>query len=124
MILVKFFWRMYFFLLIFLFFKISYPFKLNGMKDFLDIALMLISIMGLFGLSFNKKIFFKKFWQLYFITLVTWDIFYHFSASYFQTYGFNYGEIVFMLILLIPLYLGLFIYGFFTFDTTSYKEIG
>ena len=43
--------------------------------DYIDIIIFSVSLLGLYGYAFSKKIGIKKIWQVVFYSLIIWSIF-------------------------------------------------
>jgi hypothetical protein len=110
--LVRLFWKIYFFFAAFLFFRLAFPLQTNRPVHWIDLAMMLPSLVGLYGFAFGRDILFKNLWRLYFLTLLTWDFYYHFVLGAFLSRTPPLGEVLFFMVLLLPLYTGLFLYAF------------
>jgi len=110
----KLFWKLYFIFIIFIFFRLTFPWHSKHISGTIDIFMMVPSLVGLYGLAFDKEILHKKLWRLYWLTLVTWDFYYHFVIGYFLSGSIPFGQVVYIMITLVPLYAGLFIYAFLT----------
>ena len=114
------FWRIYFFLLTvihlhFYSYILSSPGKsgFNPNETYLDILITTIALLGLFLFAAEKKFIGPIFWKLYFFVYISWDIIIRVTLKPFILVSVIHG-----FILLIPLYLALYLYGF---KTLKYK---
>jgi hypothetical protein len=77
-------------------------------RDCVGMILSAVTLVGLFGFSFKKELFIKKFWQISLIVCLSeelWDSFKTYSS------GMNTGDIVNVAII-IPIYVAVFLYAF------------
>jgi hypothetical protein len=91
-------------------------------NDYLNIVASLVSITGLFGYAFKKRIFRQDFWVYWFLVLVFWDLIYNLSLSYIintpeyldglHNLYFFWVTILLPIIIRIPLYISIFLYGY------------
>ncbi len=114
--LIRWFWKVYWVYLLFLFYRLTWPLQAENMEDWIDIGMMLLSLLGIFGFAFQKYFLGKSLWKLYFVTLMTWDFYYHFLLKGIRSPAPLSTEALILLLTLIPLYLGLFQYAFLTKD--------
>lgn len=73
------FWKAYFFIIIILA-AISTPFYAKTLRfcEILDISLMIIALIGLFGFAWKKQLLNKEFWKVFFVGWITWTLAYHY----------------------------------------------
>lgn len=122
MFLIKLFWRFYFFLMLFLFIKFSVPCDIQNGASLIDTAMIIPSLVALFGFAFDRKFLSKSLWRLYFVVLVTWDFYYHFVIASNLHELMPSIEMGFFMILLFPLYLGIFCYAFLQKELKEVKS--
>ena len=111
LILLKWFWKIYFLYIGVVFLLLTFPFQAETVSEWLDLALMVPSLVGLFGYAFKRRILFPQIWKLYFILLLFWDFYYHFVIVLPQESNWDASALIFIVTLL-PLYIALFNYGF------------
>ena len=84
--------------------------------DYFDYLMWLIGLVGIYGYTFKKTIFGSGFWRYFLPVLVVWDAFITFREfiSEFKLEGepYLYLLIILYIIILIPEYIGLYLYGF------------
>ncbi len=110
--LIRWFWRGYWLYLLFLFCRLVYPWQAEGVEEWIDAGLMLPSLLGLYGFAFQKNLLKKPLWKLYFVTLLTWDFYYHFLLQGLKRQCPPSPEALILLVTLAPMYLALFQYAF------------
>ena len=115
--LIRFFWGLYFFFILYVFVKLNYPLRMDDFSALLDTAIVFPSLFALYGFTFKKRFLEKKVWRLYFWVLLTWDFYYHFVLGSNLREVFPSLDMEFFLILLIPLYLANFLYAFIEKDS-------
>ena len=106
-------WKIYFFLLI-LILGVRYLLSLSELNysHYIDLLISILSLVGLVGLAFKKKIFSAKFWKVYFFVYLIWDFLFNIVIDpYVRQTKFNPTSLI-GLVILIPLYIALYIYGF------------
>ncbi|MBN2145439.1 MAG: hypothetical protein JW774_12555 [Candidatus Aureabacteria bacterium] len=108
---LKWFWRLYFVYMTLMFCVLVCPFQASTLPEWLDLAIMIPSLIGLFGYVFDRKILFPEIWKLFFVILVLWDIYFHFVIELTLISELTPRTLVFLLTL-VPLYIALFHYGF------------
>ena len=112
-------WKIYFLVFIILLIP-SYFIIFTGQPtpfDLLDLILSSISVIGLFGFAFHKKLFTQKFWQFWVIVFLVWDISYNLIFSKLlglaqKIEGVGMLELIIGFIFVIPIYFALFRYGY------------
>lgn len=107
---VKGIWIFYFFFILYMFFRLNFPLDWENPVQLLDTMVVLPSLAALYGYIFRKRFLDPMIWRVYFCILVTWDFYHHFIVV--KAFEGALNEMVFFLILLIPLYLANFIYAF------------
>ena len=110
------FWKAYFYFMIILFILLSWRTVANlTVFTWIDMALSLVTLVALYGFSFNKKILIRLFWQISFFVCViseicglTISIIENIKSSIIITI------IAFTLVLaiILPIYIAMFLYGF------------
>jgi hypothetical protein len=110
--LIRWFWKCYWVYLFFLFYRLTWPLQAQSLEAWIDIGMMLPSLLGLFGFAFQIYFLDKSLWKLYCVTLVTWDFYYHFLLKDFPSQASLSIEAWILLITLMPMYVGLFQYAF------------
>lgn len=83
------------------------------MLEYIDYTIWLISLLGVFGYAFNKKIFNKQFWQVLLLFKILWDVFVNFHDFDFS-YTTQAPKLAFLFLLfliLIPTYVAIYLYG-------------
>lgn len=99
-------WKIYFcFILV-----ISIPLFLFGASGqsielVIDLSSLIVLMLGLFGLAWNKKIFSIKFWQVYFPLAVIWNL----GHAYFTFEGVS---TIILTAIYIPTLIAAFLYAF------------
>ncbi len=112
-ILVKLFWKLYFVFLIAFSIYFSSGVNLFSISEYIDSVMILISLIGLFGFAFEKKILFKSVWRLFFITLIAWDFYYHFIIRHILFKELvDLSDVFIFELVILPMYVGLFIYSY------------
>lgn len=108
------FWRIYFFLIVLIHIRLYsrilfHPddYSLNSIVMYIDIPITAIAILGLFLLAAEKRFLSPLFWKLYFFIYISWDVLIRVTHRPFVLQSVIHGVIP-----LIPLYLSLYIYGF------------
>jgi len=113
-------WKIFFWLLTALMlisiFAIFYIENLNAL-DYFDMLIFSVSILGLYGYAFSKKIGARIIWRVVFYILITWSIFYEVFSPFILNIP-QYGEAgvidIWLLfnIIYLPLFMSLYYYGF------------
>jgi len=111
------FWRIYFFIITLIHIRLysgflfhSDDYSLNPNVIYFDIPVTTIALFGLFLLAAEREFLGPIFWRVYFFVYMAWDIIIRVTHRPFVLESVIHG-----VILLIPLYLALYIYGFKTF---------
>ena len=114
------FWSIYFFLITLVHIRLyssflfhSDDYSLNPNVIYFDIPITTIALLGLFLLAAEREFLGPIFWRVYFFVYIAWDIIIRVTYRPFVLESVVHG-----VILLIPLYLALYIYGF---KTLKYK---
>ena len=100
------FWKIYFVFIV----LISIPLYLGGasgesLEFIIDLGFLLIQLVSIFGLAWEKKILYKIFWQIYFPICVAWNL-----GHAYLTFE---GMITIVLTLIyLPLLFGTYLYAF------------
>jgi len=86
-------------------------------RDAIDIPISLIAVIGVFGYAYKRRIVSEDLWRVWFFVIIGWDIFNSLVLEDFTEFDeFTAIEIsigiIFVLILIIPEYIALFLYGF------------
>ena len=86
-------------------------------RDIVDMLISLVALIGVFGYAYKRKIISEDLWRVWFFVIIGWDIFYNLVLEDFTEFSeFTTIEIsiviIIMLILIIPEYIALFLYGF------------
>jgi hypothetical protein len=119
-------WKVYFIIFVLSLFLTEVYLKLySGFKlhEYLDLPLSVLALVGLFGLAFGKKILSANFWKIYFFVYLVWDTSFLFINPYISSSKFNFTTSLFAFIVMLPLYVGLYFYGFkFDGDTKNNKK--
>jgi hypothetical protein len=116
-------WKIYFvvFAIILLRFFLYIPFSHNSVYDLIDVPISIITLVGLYGYSFKKRILLRRFWAYWLFITVVWRFSYtfFFSLTFIYTHFFDirafFVFFVFFLIpiiIRIPLYIALYLYAF------------
>ncbi len=79
--------------------------------NFIDLIISSISWLGLFCFAYQLKLFTPIFWKDVLLAIVIWDIYYNIWVLP-KSEEFNKAELVASLIMLLPLYYGLYLYAF------------
>jgi len=115
------FWRIYFFIVTLIHIRLYSGFlfrlddySLNSNILYIDIPITTIALLGLFLLAAERSLLGPIFWRGYFFLYLAWDIILRVTHRPFVLESVIHG-----VILLIPLYLALYIYGF---KTLKYKK--
>jgi hypothetical protein len=85
--------------------------------DYLDIPVSFISVAGLFGYAYKKRIVHYDFWKIWLIVLIGWDIVYnYFLAGWIKIEEAPMSSVLidnmWGLSIFIPEYIALYLYGF------------
>lgn len=113
-------WRGYFFLLIFLHLKNYSSYFLGPNHDqtlhlitCLDVPITSLALLGLFLFAFRKTCFPQIIWKVYFFVYLSWDIAINVVMTGFEIINLS------GFLLLLPLYVSFYFYGFRSFRTTQ-----
>lgn len=112
--LVKLVWKVYFFFLLFVFIKLTWGQVGFRLEDGIDTAMMIASLVAFFCFAFEKSFLKPAIWKLFFVTLLMWDFYYHFVIQSVALQGWPTAGVLFFLLMLLPLYLGIYCYAFIT----------
>jgi hypothetical protein len=116
-------WKIYFFILSFLLLIAYFDIFRTGatLFDFVDVIISLIALLGLFGYSFQRKIYEKKLWQIWLFVIIIWDVIYNLLLTH--TLGvaqnsikLSLGGYIFNMLTLLPEYFALYFYGYQSSD--------
>lgn len=84
--------------------------------DYIEYIFEFVLLLGIFGYAFDKKIFVKKFWQIFLFLIIIWHIFYLintidvYEAAYQTLMFFSFFLAYFLFF--IPGYMALYLYGY------------
>jgi hypothetical protein len=86
---------------------IQLPFAALRLTDVVDIPVTLIGLAGLVAFAFRRRLLIPWFWKVWLVAQILWDIGYNVTGS-----GDDMGRMVSVVIIALPLYLAIFLYGF------------
>mgnify|MGYP001562576027 CR=1 FL=1 len=106
------FWKIYFFLFIFIG-LIGYITEINKLTTpyLIDLLISLPSLVALYGYAYKKKFLNKIFWKVYFVGFLIWHIIVNWTSLIIES---KKGSIESQLaeIIFIPLFVAMYLYGF------------
>jgi len=112
-------WKIYFFILSFLLLIAYFDIFRSGatLFDFVDVIISLIALLGLFGYSFQRKIYNVRLWRTWLFVIVIWDVVYNLLLTH--TVGvaqiqikLSLVEYMLTMLIILPEYIALFLYGY------------
>ena len=87
--------------------------------EFVDLVFSIIAVVGLFGLSWERKIFTRLFWRIFLIVCISWGIFYSYllpdipiNYTVPVSEEFLFIDSVLTWVLTILVFVAIFLYGF------------
>lgn len=83
--------------------------------DYIDYCFAMFALVGMFGFSFKKTVLNPTVWRFYLPFIILWDIGYTFTRPIKSDDGlsmYHFVALAFMIVILLPLYIALFLYGF------------
>jgi len=84
----------------------------TSLLDSIWVVLVIIACIGVYRYGAKKKLFYKKFWKMYFVFYVVIDLLYNLIVSPRKNVeSLNLGYLIGFLFF-IPIYIGLYLYGF------------
>lgn len=112
-------WKIYFILLLFIYFISYIGYEKMRLWEIIDLVLFIISLVGLYGFSWSRRIFTQEFWQVFIMVSIIWNTGY----NYFVPLPTFMVEIIdnkmsqatlatLSLIPYIPCLIGVYLYGF------------
>lgn len=115
-------WKIYTWLLA-VFLVLSYSFIIAAtptIVDLIDIPISIVAWLGLLAFSYSKRFLFEPFWRTWLVMIIGWDIIYNFVFAGLLGIGqeiqgmdpVTVVEAVVGLVLLVPEYYAIFLYGF------------
>ena len=116
------FWKIYFFILVGIC-LLEIFFSLNSTElrfwEIINIPILIISNIGLYGYVYNKIFYRRKFWVCFVIFIIFWDTVVNFLIGYpsdsdlteLENKNIHIYSFVLSLILLTPCYIGIVLYG-------------
>jgi hypothetical protein len=116
-------WKIYFFILLFLllFSYADIMYKVATFFDYADIIISLIALLGLFGYSFQRKIYARKLWSTWFIVIIIWDVVHNMFITKLlglaqNNIQFGLAEYLLGMLIVLPEYIALYLYGYKSTD--------
>jgi len=86
---------------------IQLPFADLRVMDVIDIPVSLIGVAGLLAYAFRRRLLKPDFWRAWLIAQIVWDLSYNLTSPNDDT-----GRVISVMIIALPLYLAVFLYGF------------
>lgn len=88
--------------------------------DYVDVPVSVVAWLGFFSFAYRRPLFTARFWQVWFVVIVLWDIVYNLYFHLHLGIGQQLGEwdsgsvydALLTILLLVPLYAALYRYGF------------
>ena len=105
---MKVFWKVYFWLvaLLWVISITDITWQVLSLRDAINIPLSWIALVGVFGYAYRRKLISQNFWKFCFFLIVGWDVLYFSALTEFTK-----GQMGILLVLGLPQYIALYLYG-------------